>query len=166
MLTKRSRQWDHFRLFEIEYFCTWRDLAQHIGFHRKCLLDIDHAARRFDRHKFWNEILGQVIVEKFAPHNMDIQHPTLRFMHCWIAMTLFSRQDIQVVHNTEMQILYAMIKKIKIALVRNIQPLVRIVENIFYFNILHISCYSHCHRCRCNGKSRSRIYFNSTPYYR
>ena len=22
-----------FRLFEIEYFCTWRDLAHHIGFH-------------------------------------------------------------------------------------------------------------------------------------
>ena len=25
-----------FHLFEIEYFCTWRDLAQRIGFHRKC----------------------------------------------------------------------------------------------------------------------------------
>ena len=34
-----------FRLIEIEYFCTWRDLAQHIGFHQKCLLDIDHVVR-------------------------------------------------------------------------------------------------------------------------
>ena len=51
---------------------------------------------------------------------MDIQHPTLRLMHHWIAMTLFSRQDIRVVHNTEMQILYAMIKKIKIAPVKEI----------------------------------------------
>ena len=41
-------------------------------------------------------------------------------MHHWIAMTLFSRQDIQVVHNTEMQILYAMIKKIKIAPIKEI----------------------------------------------
>ena len=41
-------------------------------------------------------------------------------MHHWIAMTLFSRQDIRVVHNTEMQILYGMIKKIKIAPVKEI----------------------------------------------
>ena len=43
--------------------------------------------------KFWNEILGQVVVGIFQPRNMDIQHPTLRLMHQWIAMTLFSRQD-------------------------------------------------------------------------
>ena len=35
-------------------------------------------------------------------------------------MTLFSRQDIRVVHNTKMQILYAMIKKIKIAPIKEI----------------------------------------------
>ena len=43
-----------FHLFEIEYFFTWRDIAQHIGFDRKCLIDIDHAVRGFDRYKFWN----------------------------------------------------------------------------------------------------------------
>jgi len=46
---------------------------------------------------------------------MNNQHPTLRLVHRWIAMTLFSRQDMRCVHNTKMQILYAMIKKIKIA---------------------------------------------------
>ena len=54
---------------------------------------------------------------------MDIQHPTLRLMHWCIAMTLFSRQDIRVVHNTKMQILYAMVKKIKIAPVKEILKL-------------------------------------------
>jgi hypothetical protein len=49
---------------------------------------------------------------------MDIQHPTLRLMHRWIAMTLFSMQDIRVVHNDKMKILNAMIKKIKIAPVK------------------------------------------------
>ena len=34
-----------FCLFEIEYFCSWRNLYQHIGFHQKCLLDIDHVVR-------------------------------------------------------------------------------------------------------------------------
>ena len=41
-------------------------------------------------------------------------------MHRWIAMTLFFRQDIRVVHNIEMQILYAMIEKIKIAPIKEI----------------------------------------------
>jgi hypothetical protein len=74
--------------------------------------------RGFDHHKFWNEILGQVVVGKFSPVNMDIQHPTLRFMHCWIVMTIFSRQDIQIMHNAEIKILYATIRKIKIAPVK------------------------------------------------
>ena len=104
-------------MFE-EHFCTWKDLAQHIGFQRRCLIDLDHALRGFNRHKFWNEILSQVVVGKFQPRNMDIQHLTLRLMHRWIAMPLFTRQDIQVVHNIEMQILYAMINKIKIAPVK------------------------------------------------
>ena len=92
-------------MFEEEHFCTWKDLAQHIGSQRRCLIDLDLALRGFNGHKFWNEILGQVIVGKFQPHNMDIQHPTLRLMHHWITMTLFSRQDIRVVHNSKMQIL-------------------------------------------------------------
>ena len=83
-----------FRLFEEEHFFTWKDFAQHIGFQQRCLIDIDHAIRGFNCHKFWNEISGQVIIGKFQPHNMDIQHPTLRLMHHWITMTLFSRQDI------------------------------------------------------------------------
>ena len=41
-----------FRLFEVEHFCTWKDLAQHIGFQRRCLIYIDHACRGFNRHKF------------------------------------------------------------------------------------------------------------------
>ena len=64
--------------------------------------------------------MGQVVVGKFQPHNMDIQHPTLRLMHRWITMIVFSRQDIRVVHNDEMKIFYAMIKKIKIAPIKEI----------------------------------------------
>jgi hypothetical protein len=45
-----------FRLFE-EHFCTRKGLAQHIGFQRRCLIDIDHALRGFNHHnfgmKFW-----------------------------------------------------------------------------------------------------------------
>jgi len=41
-------------------------------------------------------------------------------MHRWIAMNLFSRQGIRVVNNDKMKILYAMIKKIKIAPIKEI----------------------------------------------
>ena len=36
-------------------------------------------------------------------------------MHRWIAMTLFARQDIRFVYHAKLQILYAMLEKIKIA---------------------------------------------------
>jgi len=58
--------------------------------------------------------LGQAVVGKFQPCNMNIQHPTLRFMHRWIAMTLIPRDDARIVRNDELRILYAMVKKIKI----------------------------------------------------
>ena len=41
-------------------------------------------------------------------------------MHRWIAMTLFARQDTRYVYHAEMQILNAMLKKIKIAPVKEI----------------------------------------------
>jgi hypothetical protein len=78
-----------FRLFQKQYFCTWRDLATHIGFNTRCKLDLDPTVRGFDCHKFWAEISGLNVIGKFSPLNMNIQHPTLRFMHHWIAMTLF-----------------------------------------------------------------------------
>jgi hypothetical protein len=49
---------------------------------------------------------------------MNTQHPILRLMHCWIAMTLFPRQDIRFVHHAELQLLHAMIKTTEVALVK------------------------------------------------
>ena len=65
-------------------------------------------------------ISSQTVVGKFQPRNMNIHHPTLIFMHRWIAMTLFAKQDIRFVYHAELQILYAMLKKIKIAPVKEI----------------------------------------------
>ena len=63
-------------------------------------------------------ISSQNVVGKFQPQNMNIHYPTLMFMHRWIAMTLFARQDIRFGYHAELQILYAMLKKIKIAPVK------------------------------------------------
>ena len=107
-----------FRLFEKEYYLARRNLSSHLGFSTKCSIDLNHALRGFNRHEFWRMVSGQNVVGKFQPRNMNIHHPILRFMNRWIAMTLFARQDIRFVYHVKMQILYAMLKKIKIAPVK------------------------------------------------
>ena len=49
------------------------------------------------------------------PHCNNIQHPTLRLMHKWLALTCFPRVDVRTVRVDELRILYAMVNKIKIA---------------------------------------------------
>ena len=80
-----------FCLFEQEYYLTWMNLSSHLGFSTKCSIDLDHVLKGFNRHEFWRVISSQNIVGKFQPQNMNIHHPILRFMHRWIAMTLFAR---------------------------------------------------------------------------
>ena len=41
-----------FCLFEKEYYLTWRNLSSHLGFSTKCSIDLDHALKGFNRHKF------------------------------------------------------------------------------------------------------------------
>ena len=41
-------------------------------------------------------------------------------MHRWIAMTLFARQDIRFVYQAKLQLLYAMLKKTKLAPIKEI----------------------------------------------
>ena len=109
-----------FHIFKKEYYLTWRNLSSHIGFNTRCSIDLDHALKGFNRHEIWRMNYSQNIVCKFQPRNMNINHPTLRFMHRWIAMTLFARQDIGFVYHAELQILHAMLKKIKIAQVKEV----------------------------------------------
>ena len=54
-----------FRLFKQEYFLTWKDLSSHLGFQRKCSIDLDHSLRDFNHHEFWREISGQNIGGNF-----------------------------------------------------------------------------------------------------
>jgi hypothetical protein len=92
-----------------------KELSLLLGFHKKCLLDLNHFLSHFNHHKFWGEILGQAVVGKFQPRNMEIQNRTLRLLYRWVAMTLFPRDDVRIVHNDELRILFAMVKKIKIS---------------------------------------------------
>jgi hypothetical protein len=69
-----------FRFFKKEYFLTWKNLSIHLGFNSKCLIDLDYSLKGFNRHAFWKLISNQDVVGKFQPHNMNIHHPTLRFI--------------------------------------------------------------------------------------
>jgi hypothetical protein len=69
---------------------------------------------------FGGEISGEIVVGTFKPYNTKIQHPTLRFKHRWIAMTLFPSHDIRWIRAPELKMLYAVVKKIKVAPIREI----------------------------------------------
>jgi hypothetical protein len=108
------------RLFGNEYAIFWKDLSKYLGFHQRCSLDLVHATKGFNKDKFWEEITGQVHTGKYYPRNAHIQHPTLRFLHLWLSITMFPSQDTRVVRVNEMRLLYAARMKIKVAPVQEI----------------------------------------------
>jgi hypothetical protein len=61
---------------------------------------------------------SNIVHGKFAPRCNDIQIPTLRLMHKWLAITLFPRDDVRTMRNDELMILYDMVNKIKISPVK------------------------------------------------
>jgi hypothetical protein len=104
-----------FRLFGVEHYFNWRNFSHLLGFDVHLPVSLAKAFRGFDRHEFWGMISGQVVHGKFAPRCNDIQNMTLRLMHKWVAITLFPRDDLRLVRNDELIILYAMVNKIRIS---------------------------------------------------
>jgi len=95
---------------------TWKDLSTLLGFHPRCTTDIEHVIRSYHKESFWQSILG--LASYMQPHCNDIQHPILRLMHKWVALMCFPREDLRTVQVDELRIFYAMVNKIKIALVK------------------------------------------------
>jgi hypothetical protein len=81
---------------------------------------LNHSVKVFNRHAFWKLISNQDVVGKFQPHNMNIHHHTLRFRHRWIGMTLIARDYIRYIHHAKLQLLYVILKKTKVAPVKEI----------------------------------------------
>ena len=103
------------RLFEKEYYYTWKIFNHYLGFSKCLLVSLEQDCHGFNHHEFWDLISGQVVHGKFAPRCNDIQDPTLRLTHKWVAITLFPRDDPRPVRNDELMILYAMVNKIRIS---------------------------------------------------
>jgi len=109
-----------FRLFGKCYYCSWQELAKHIGFDaKKCCINLATALPGYNRANFFTEISTIIPTDpKFRPANANIHHPTLKFMQKWIAITLFPRHDFHRLLDVELQCLYAIVHKRKIAPVK------------------------------------------------
>jgi len=102
-----------FRFFGNEFVMSWKDFSTILGFHHKCSVNVEQVTRGYHKESFWYSISGLTTCSQ--PHCNDIQHPTLRLMHKWLALTCFPREDVRTVRVDELRILYAMENKIKIA---------------------------------------------------
>ena len=102
-----------FRFFGEQYTYTWKQFSVLLGFDKNCNHNLDRAIEGFDRVDFWKEISDKD--SSTQPRTSEIHNPTLRFMHRWLAMTLFPRNDLHTVRVDEMKIMYAMLSKTHIS---------------------------------------------------
>nr|AAL58163.1 hypothetical protein [Oryza sativa Japonica Group]AAN08662.1 hypothetical protein [Oryza sativa Japonica Group]AAP53351.1 Zinc knuckle family protein [Oryza sativa Japonica Group] len=105
-----------FRFFRGEFTLTWKGLSTLLGFHNSCKIDLQKGISGFEKNRFWKDFSGAPICKK--PRTNDIHNPTLTLMHKWIAMTLFPTGDLRLIRGHELIIMFAMVRKIKIAPVK------------------------------------------------
>jgi hypothetical protein len=67
------------------------------------------AIRNFNRLDFGNDISSKTARIRF----IDIQNPSLRFLHRWLSFTLFPTRELHSVTITELKCLFAMVHRIK-----------------------------------------------------
>jgi hypothetical protein len=79
-------------------------------------VDIDSALNDFDKTRFWQDISKETVCHR--PCTDEIHHPTLRFIHKWLGITFFPRENFQIARIEELKLMYAMIKKRKVSPVK------------------------------------------------
>jgi hypothetical protein len=121
-----------FRLFNRSFTLTWETLSTTLGFAENYSLDVDASLHDFDRSHFWTDISNLKSARK--PTTNEIHRPTLRFMHKWLATTIFSKEELGTVRNEEMKLLDATIKK-----KTNLSP-IKLMLHLF----LHIMGHTYC----------------------
>jgi len=104
-----------FRMFNKNFACTWTYMSGLLGFPETCHVDIDNALNDFDRNRLWKDISGLVFYDKVVTD--EIHDPTLRFIHKWMAFTLFPREETRVIRLEEFKLIHAMIKRLRVSLV-------------------------------------------------
>jgi hypothetical protein len=100
-------------LFTQEFCLTWRVLSDLLGFPSNARLDLTKALKDFDTHKFWIEISNEPFFH--GNRTWDIEHPTLRFLHKWLGIAFFPRDDASKIRAIDLQLIYAAVKKIRVS---------------------------------------------------
>ena len=105
-----------FRMFGEEYNLSWSILNTTLGCEHDCKLDLDHATNGFSKNDFWKAISSFNDCSNLTPH--QIHNPTLCFLCYWMCMTLFPGTRGNTLSDEELKLLYPMVCKIKISLVK------------------------------------------------
>jgi hypothetical protein len=111
------------RLFNEEHSLTWEQLSIALSFDSNCLLEwCKHKGiKAFLRESFWKKISGRGLNP--TPRINLIHNPTLNFLHRLISGMIAPRFEFRTVRVEELQCLFAIIHKIKLA------PVISIVEH-------------------------------------
>jgi hypothetical protein len=107
--------WVHLRLFGETYQFDFLHFSELMDFSKNCLPQ-SQAKRNFNHLDFCNDIFGKTARIRF----IDIQNPSLRFLHWWPSFTLFPMWELRSVIVVELKCLFAMVHRIKYTPVSNI----------------------------------------------
>jgi hypothetical protein len=100
----------YFRLHNIDFTMGWEQF--------NCTTNIEHVPKKFNKREFWYETTGEQYLGKSQPRTSHFCNPTLRFMHTWMGVTLFPRDDVRIVREIHSRFLYAMVHKIRLSPVK------------------------------------------------
>jgi hypothetical protein len=93
--------WVCFHLFGETYQFHFPHFSELMDFSRNCLLE-SQAMRNFNNLDFCNDISGKIGRIRF----IDIQNPSLRFLHRWLSFTLFPTRELHSVTVAELKCLF------------------------------------------------------------
>jgi uncharacterized protein YfkK (UPF0435 family) len=82
-----------------------------LGFHESYNVD-DDALEEFNKTYFWQDISNETVCPR--PCTDEIHNPTLRFIHKWLGVTLFPRENFRIARVEELILIYVMVKKEKV----------------------------------------------------
>jgi hypothetical protein len=112
-----------FWLFNEVHNLTWEQLSIALGFDSNCLLEWSKhkGMKAFSRESFWKKISGRGLNP--APGINLIHNPTLSFFHRLLSGMIAPRVEFRMVRVDELQCLFSIINKIKLA------PVISMVEH-------------------------------------
>jgi hypothetical protein len=97
-----------------------------MDFSRNCLPE-SQAMRNFNHLDFCNDISDKTTRIRF----IDIQNPSLRFVHRWLSFTLFLMRELHSVTVAELKCLFAMVHRIKYIPVADIVDYFKEIRALF-----------------------------------